>query len=205
LSPATEAISRTLVRWRSDTWPFAQERDFSGLTPLARILFGQVHILSGRIHEAVSTLDQARIESGTRQHRGSLLEGRVDLAEAYRLAHRSKEARGIAAEALGLVRERGLRGLEAYALRLLAELAAHADPPETEAAHARYDEALRLATDLGMRPLIAHCHLGLGGLYRQTAQETKAQGHLTTATTIYREMGMAFWLEKVEVARGALR
>jgi class 3 adenylate cyclase/tetratricopeptide (TPR) repeat protein len=183
----------------------AQERDFSGLTPLARITLGRVHTLSGRISEAVATLEQARIESGTRQHWGSLLEGRLYLAEAYQLAHRSEEARGIAAEALRLVRERELRGLEAYALRLLAELAAGADSPETETAHARYAEALRLATGLGMRPLIAHCHLGLGGLYRQTAQETTAKEHLTTATTMYREMGMAFWLEKAEVAWGALR
>jgi tetratricopeptide (TPR) repeat protein len=183
----------------------AQERDFRGLTPLARILLGQVHILSGRIPEAVSTLEQARIESGTRQHWGSLLEGRVYLAEAYQLARRSEEARGIAAEALRLVRERDLRGIEAYALRLLAELAGRADPPETKAAEARYGEALTLATELGMRPLVAHCHLGLGKLYRRTSQREPAQEHLTTATTMYREMGMAFWLEKAEVAWGALR
>jgi hypothetical protein len=49
-----------------------------------------------------------------------------------------------------------------------------------------------------MRPLIAHCHLGLGKLYRRTGKHEQAQEHLTTATTMYREMGMTYWLEKAE-------
>jgi hypothetical protein len=61
-----------------------------------------------------------------------------------------------------------------------------------------YREALALATDLGMRPLVAHCHLGLGKLYRRTGDGAQAQEHLTTAATMYREMDMGFWLEKAE-------
>jgi hypothetical protein len=49
-----------------------------------------------------------------------------------------------------------------------------------------------------MRPLVAHCHLGLGKLYRRTDRREQAQEHLTTATAMYREMGMAYWLEKAE-------
>jgi hypothetical protein len=49
-------------------------------------------------------------------------------------------------------------------------------------------------------PLVAPCHLGLGTLYRRTGDEAKAAEHLTTATTMYREMGMTFWLEQVEAA-----
>ena len=59
-------------------------------------------------------------------------------------------------------------------------------------------EAMVLATELGMRPLVAHCHLGLGKLYRRTGQHEQAQEHLTTATTMYRAMGMTYWLEKAE-------
>jgi hypothetical protein len=51
-----------------------------------------------------------------------------------------------------------------------------------------------------MRPLIAHCHLGLGKLYRRTDNGVKAQQHLTTAATMYREMGMNFWLTKSDAA-----
>ena len=47
-----------------------------------------------------------------------------------------------------------------------------------------------------MCPLVAHCHFGLGKLYHRTSQREQAQEHLTTATTMYREMGMTYWLEK---------
>jgi len=58
--------------------------------------------------------------------------------------------------------------------------------------------ALAHGESLGMRPLVAHCHLGLGKLYRQTGQREQAREHLTTATTMYREMDMRFWLEQAE-------
>jgi hypothetical protein len=63
-----------------------------------------------------------------------------------------------------------------------------------------FRDARALAEELTMRPLVAHCHLGLGRLYRRTGDHAKTQEHLTTAITMYREMGMAFWLEKAEVA-----
>ena len=50
----------------------------------------------------------------------------------------------------------------------------------------------------GMRPLVAHCHLGLGKLYRHTGKWHEAQEHLTTATMLYRELDMRFWLEQAE-------
>jgi hypothetical protein len=51
-----------------------------------------------------------------------------------------------------------------------------------------------------MRPLVAHCHLGLGKLSRRTGQREQARDHLTTATTMYRDMDMRFWLEQAETA-----
>jgi hypothetical protein len=65
-------------------------------------------------------------------------------------------------------------------------------------AEAHYGAAMALASELGMRPLFAHCHLGLGKLYRRTGQRPEAQGHFSTATTMYREMDMRFWLEQAE-------
>ena len=58
------------------------------------------------------------------------------------------------------------RGNEAWALHLLGEIAAQHDPPDVATAEAHYRAAMALATELGMRPLVAHCHLGLGKLYR---------------------------------------
>jgi hypothetical protein len=60
---------------------------------------------------------------------------------------------------------------------------------------------MALANELGMRPLVAHCHLGLGKVCRRTGKREQARGHLTTATTMYREMDMRFWLEQAEADR----
>jgi hypothetical protein len=57
-------------------------------------------------------------------------------------------------------------------------------------------------TELGMRPLIAHCHLGLGQLDRRTGEGVKADEHLTAAKMRYRQMGMTFWLAKAEAGLG---
>ena len=100
-----------------------------------------------------------------------------------------------------MARAQPQRGTEAWAWRLLGEIAAETDPPGVQEAETAYQEALTRASDLGMRPLVAHCHLGLGKLYRRTGDRAKAQEHLTTAATMYREMGMT--LLAGEGGRGA--
>jgi class 3 adenylate cyclase/tetratricopeptide (TPR) repeat protein len=92
----------------------------------------------------------------------------------------------------------GHPGFAAYALHLLGDIATLPDQFDAERAEAHYREALALAEPRGMRPLIAHCHLGLGKLYRQSGKQEQAQEHLTTATMLYREMDMSFWLEQAE-------
>jgi len=63
----------------------------------------------------------------------------------------------------------------------------------------RAPDVLRVDGDeLGMRPLVAHCHLGLGKLYRRADKRDQAHEHLATGTTMYREMGMTYWLDKAE-------
>ena len=89
-------------------------------------------------------------------------------------------------------------------LRLLGEIAAHADPPNVESAEGHYTQALARADELGMRPVRAHCHLGLGKLFHRTGDRPKTAEHLTIAATMYREMGMGFWLEKAEAELGSL-
>jgi len=128
----------------------------------------------------------------------------VQLGEAYLLADQVEDARACAGRAVMLARERGERGYEAYALRLVGEIAAHPDPPDIDTAEGHFVQALALAGELGMRPLVAHCHLGLGKLYRRTGKPEQAREHLTTATTMYREMGMGFWLEQAEAESRAL-
>ena len=59
---------------------------------------------------------------------------------------------------------------------------------------------MRRSPGAGHAPLVAHCHLGLGKLYRRIGDQAKAEKHLTTASAIYREMDMRFWLAQAETA-----
>jgi tetratricopeptide (TPR) repeat protein len=111
-------------------------------------------------------------------------------------AGRIDEAAAHAREALELTRRLGARASEADALCLAGDVASTRGADE---ATGYYREALTLADTLGMRPLVAHCHLGLGKLCRRAGARKQAQEHAATATTMYREMGMRFWLEQVEV------
>jgi tetratricopeptide (TPR) repeat protein len=126
-------------------------------------------------------------------------------AEVDFLAGQPEEALETAEQALTRHRQREERGLEGWTLRLLGEIVASRDPLESARAEGHYREALAIATELGMRPLVAHCHLGLGRLYRRTGDHVKATEHLTTAATMYRDMGMTFWLEKLEAEPGSCR
>ena len=116
------------------------------------------------------------------------------------LAGRLEEAHALAERALALAREHQERGHEAYALRLLGEIAAHRAPPDVDQAAAHYRQALALAEELGMRPLQAHCHHGLGTLYATVGQREQARAALTTAIEMYRAMDMTFWLPQAEAA-----
>jgi hypothetical protein len=65
-----------------------------------------------------------------------------------------------------------------------------------------YGTATALAAELGVRSLDSHCHVGLGKLYRRTADAARSQELFTIAATIYCEMGMTLWVEKAEAERG---
>ena len=113
-----------------------------------------------------------------------LLLGRLD--EARRLADRAVES------------SPRQPGYLAHALHLLGETATHPNHVDAESGEAYYRKALGLAKLRGMRPLIAHCHLGLGRLHRRLNRDARAHEHLTTATIMYHDMGMAFWLDRAE-------
>jgi tetratricopeptide (TPR) repeat protein len=121
--------------------------------------------------------------------RACLLLGRLD--EARRLGH------------LAIESSPRHPGFAAHALHLLGDIATHLDWFDAESGEAHYRQALTLAEPRGMRPLVAHCHLGLGHLSRRTGNHAQAREHLTTATTMYREMDMRYWLSQAEQAMAA--
>jgi tetratricopeptide (TPR) repeat protein len=109
-------------------------------------------------------------------------------------ALRMQEAVQFAGRALDLSRAHKERGHEAWALRLLGETAAHQALPEIEPATHHYRQALALAEELGMRQLVAHCHLGPCTLQSRIGRVDQARTDLTAAIALYRAMDMTFWL-----------
>jgi tetratricopeptide (TPR) repeat protein len=151
--------------------------------PVICASLGLAYATDGRTAEAFPLLEQAleRLRAAQMMIYQSLF--LTSLSETHVLAGRTDDATQCAAEALRV----------------------HRDPLDVGEAEPRYQQALALATDLGMRPLVAHCHAGLAKLYRRTGKDHLTKEHFTSATTMYRDMGMTYWLEKAEAEMAALR
>ena len=145
LSQAARLLERAVAQCR--------EWNITFYTPIAMASLGHVYAWSGRIGEGISWLQQAltAYESAGIGFFHSL--SLVQLGEAYLLADQVEDARACADRAVRLARERGERGHEAWALRLLGEIASHHDRPDVATAEAHYGAAMALASELGMRPL----------------------------------------------------
>jgi len=124
------------------------------------------------------------------------------LGEAMLLGGRVGLEIDVAARAPEHAEAHGERGNRAWELRVLGEIASRRDPPNALQAEAAYRQALSLAEQLGMRPFQAHCHLGLGSLYRRVGHLDAARAELAAAADLYRSMGMQFWLPEVEARLG---
>jgi class 3 adenylate cyclase/tetratricopeptide (TPR) repeat protein len=184
LPRATRVLERGLDLCR--TWQIV------GGNPLVAAALGAAYAVAGRADEALPLVADAVEEFRSRQMHPFIL---LCAGTTYLSAGRFDEAASRAREALALTRQLGARGNEAYALGLAGDVASASGVVGSDT---HYRDAMGVATALGMRPLVAHCNLGLGTLYRRTDKREQAQAHLTTATTMYREMGMTYWLEKAE-------
>jgi tetratricopeptide (TPR) repeat protein len=154
---------------------------------------GYAYALAGRVAEALPLLEQAVMTYSYSRYC-------AQLSEAYLLAGRTDEALALAGRALDLAREHRERGFQAWALRLLGEIAARRQSPEVEPAEDHYRQALALAEELGMRPLQAHCRLGLGTLYAKIGRPEQAHAELSAAIELYRSMEMTLWLPQADAA-----
>src|SRR5881296_746069 len=159
---------------------------------------GYAHAVCGRLTEGLSLLEQGLEQGASMGEFSGYAENLANSSEAYRLANREEDAIRIANQALDFSRNHKRQAHEPWALRALGEIALHRDPPDTERAEVSYRQAMVLAAELGMRPLVAHCHLGFGKLYGRMGKRQEAAEHLTTASTMYRAMDMRFWLDQTE-------
>jgi tetratricopeptide (TPR) repeat protein len=172
---------------------FGRIWDFPSMVKQSIARMASAYALAGRGADALPLLAQSEHD---------LLVGRqityipAELIRGYLEVGRLDEALDHALRAHDAVQSANERGSRARVLQLLGDVVSRRE--EHARAEIPYRQALALADELGMRPLVAHCHLGLGKLYRRTDRREQALEHLTTATTMYREMGMTYWLEKAE-------
>jgi tetratricopeptide (TPR) repeat protein len=179
---------------------FCQTAYVSIFLPLIASVLGVAYALAGRAPEALPLLEQALHRVATERHMFAHALVLTELSEALLLVGRVEEASTLAGRLLDLSLTLIGRGYQAHAYRLLGEVAMRRNPPDVDQAAAHYHQALALAEEVGMRPLQAHCHLGLGTLYASTGQRQQARAALSTAVEMYRAMAMTLWLSQAEAA-----
>jgi tetratricopeptide (TPR) repeat protein len=124
----------------------------------------------------------------------------VWLGEGYLLSGRVEESGALAERALDLSAKHGERGHEAWALKLLGDISLQRKPAKTEEAEDYYRRAYALSHELEMRPLQAHCHVGLSHIHVANTKLEQARGELEAAIDLYRSLEMTFWLPGAEAA-----
>jgi tetratricopeptide (TPR) repeat protein len=174
-------------------------RDFPAVIPDAAARLGHAYALAGRPVEGLMLLEQSLRDAERFKATWPQSLRSVWLAEALLLAGRIDDAAATVQRAFDLAVQRKEKAQQAYARRLFGEIASHDTHCDVAAAEHHYRLAASLAEELGMRPLLAHCHFGLGKLYRAVGKQQAAREHLMSATTMYREMDMRFWPEQAIV------
>lgn len=163
----------------------------AGLFALAFLAYALA--LDGRYESALQTLDEyAALDQSDMRQRWQSSRYRTLTAETYLKSGKMIEARREVDAGLEVVRRTGAHGYLPPLLRLRSELLLRDGSPEKAAQCCH--EALDLATALGLRPEVAHCHRGLGAVYQHTRQREQAREQFTIAMTMYRGLGMVYWL-----------
>jgi tetratricopeptide (TPR) repeat protein len=191
------------IRWAERGLAVSRDWKIAFHSAILMDFLGHAYVLSGRLAEGISLLQQALMAMESMGLVMFLTSMIVHLGEAYVIVGRLDDALAAARRGLELARERGHRGVEAWALRLLGEIASHSDIPDVDVAQDHYHQALALADELDMRPLVAHSHFGLSRLYHRADKRKEAQEHLTIATTQYGKLGMQLWLQRAAVEVGS--
>jgi DNA-binding SARP family transcriptional activator len=164
----------------------------------AAATLGGAYALSGRLDEALSLLDRADRHAETIRFAYGHALVVATLAEAKLLAGDVSGAAVTAHRAFALSRQHGQRGWEAWARRGLADIAGREAAFDLAAVETRFRDAVALAHELEMRPLLAHCRCGLGTAYARADREELARTELEAALGEYRAMAMPYWVTRAE-------
>jgi class 3 adenylate cyclase/tetratricopeptide (TPR) repeat protein len=156
---------------------------------------------TGRVTEALLLVKEAGEQAEAMGLAGSPLGHGVRLlgqTEALLKADDLDRAAETDREAIEFLQSIGARGFVAWALRHLGTIAARRQPENPAPAEGFIEQARALAAELGMRPLVGHCHLELGELALRTGRRERAQMETRAALALYRELNMPYWAQCAE-------
>jgi tetratricopeptide (TPR) repeat protein len=162
---------------------------------------GFAYALAGRLDDAIPLMEKAERQSESIGRKAGWSLRLTWLGQACFLAGQVNAAREYGQRALTLATDIGERGYQAWALKLLGEVA-QAQSPDDAQARSYYDQSMLLATQLEIRPLQAHIHLDLGRLLHRENQIDQAKSELSLAATTYRSLEMPIWIAAAEQELG---
>jgi tetratricopeptide (TPR) repeat protein len=179
--------------------PLCSEGRYPIYWPRVLASLGAAYTMSARPEAALRVLGQAAAESEATKMVYGRQETVIHTGAAHLAAGRLDDAKRFAEDGLALARRVGARGDEARALHLLGEIAGQRERLEGAEALERHAAALSLAEEIGMAPLAARCHLGLGAVHQRSGQGEEARGELAYAAAMLRSMQMQHWLGLAEL------
>ena len=170
--------------------------DVPGIFALSASPLASAYCLAGRADTALDLLKEAIDQAiAIGDPFGHLLRA-AGRAEAYLLVGRAADALPLARRGVDTSRAVKGRGVTGWGLRLVGEVCTAQTPPLVDEAEAAYREALKMAQEMGMRPLEARCRLGLAALYRQIGRPEEARAEVGHAVEGLRALGMQSWLAR---------
>ncbi len=161
---------------------------------------GHVHLLLGNLDDALRVLEEAVAPLKIDLSAVPSIYPLTGLAEAYRLKGDIDRALQTSEEALSILRKKGEHGFGAWAIYYMAKIQSEDKAEQIQQAIQSYRQAIQQSVGLGMRPLEAHCHMGLGQAYLKRGLSEEARSELVAAIELYRSMDMGFWLPEAESA-----
>jgi class 3 adenylate cyclase/tetratricopeptide (TPR) repeat protein len=186
LDKAIPILERALTTCRSSNIPV--------YIPFVSSRLGFAYANAGRVVEGLPFLEQGVEDSASAGRLAFLSLSTAWLSEGHLLLGHLEKADVLAGRALKIAKEYKEHAHEAWALKLLGDVAMGHKLPKTQDAESYYRQAFAVSLELGMRPLQAHCHLGRGKVYAAVGAVEQARTEMAAATDLYRSMEMNFWL-----------
>ncbi|MBI1958496.1 MAG: AAA family ATPase, partial [Candidatus Rokubacteria bacterium] len=177
-----------------------QSAELTVWQPIPSSLLGLTEVLLGRHDEGLRLLEDGVARSEAVGVKAYLALWTVQLGEGLVAAGQASRALAVAETALNLAIAHKERGHQARALRLLGEIALVGDPPDLPRAERDLDQAMALAAELGMRPLVGRIEFGLGQLHLKKGSRAQAEDHLIAALALFRALDMRFFAAQTMAA-----